>query len=103
MPLYIIFRNLIPFSTARVPSIKFLGPRSLLQHQPQSHQPNQKAKPTQQATTHKLTDLSQLPAMRIPSVRAVKLSQLEIDIVNSGGWVDESSKKVKPIKIVWFF
>ena len=100
MSLYLIFRNLTPFSSARVPSIKFLGPRSLLQHQPQSHQSNQKAKPAQQPTTQKLTDLSQLPAMRIPSVRGVALSQLEMDIVNSGGWVDESSKKVKPIKIV---
>jgi hypothetical protein len=37
--------------------------------------------------------------MKIPSVKGVRLSQLEMDIVNSGGWVDESVKKVKPIKI----
>ena len=46
-----------------------------------------------------MSDLSNLPAMRIPSVRGTLLDQLQIDIVNSGGFCDESSKKVKPIKV----
>jgi hypothetical protein len=100
MSLYLISRTINTFSTARVPSIKFLGPRSLLQHPSQSHQSNQKPKPVQQSTiAQKLNDLSHLPAMKIPSVRGVRLSQLEMDIVNAGGWMDESAKKVKPIKI----
>lgn len=37
--------------------------------------------------------------MKIPSVRGAQLNQFEMDIVNAGGYVDESSKKVKPIKI----
>ncbi len=90
------------FAAKYVPSIKFLGSRALLDKK-------EHPKPTSTQTVSKqnlvsqikLSNLSHLPGMRIPSVRGVLLSQFESEVVNSGGFCDESSKKVKAIRINW--
>lgn len=64
--------NIRSFASKRIPSIKFLGPRSLLKTV--THQKVESPKSTQ-TVSRTLSNLSDLPAMRIPSVRGASLSQ----------------------------
>ncbi len=86
---------------ARVPSIRFLGPRDQLKQH--SHAPPSSAaqKQTTHAQSHKasLTALKDGPALKALQDLEIGLEGWQIDAINSGGVIDLKYLKVKPISL----
>lgn len=80
---------------SRTPSIKFLGPRDLIQHEPvPASTPPQNA-----PIKHQFTPLNFGPPLSRPSVRSPALEQWQIDTINSGGVIESKPIKVKSIPL----
>lgn len=88
---------------ARVPSIRFLGPRDQIKHQPH-HTPAPSSahkQPTNHTNGHKvsLSVLKDGPALKPLRDLEIGLEGWQIDAINSGGVIDLKYQKVKPISL----
>jgi hypothetical protein len=87
---------------ARVPSIKFIGPRDQVQHNTpvHTHTPTAPAaKPTSSQSKVTQTVLSNGPALQRSTDLEINLEGWQIDAINSGGVIDLKYLKVKPISL----
>ena len=91
---------------ARVPSIKFLGPRDQIKQNHQNHNNHSPAqaphnpKPTHHHSRHTLSALSEGPALKPNKDLQINLESWQIDAINSGGVIDIKYQKVKPISLL---
>jgi hypothetical protein len=94
-------------SFCRVPSIKFLGPRDQIHHEPEVIKaPVTKAPVAASNVNPARPDVKQFfaplksgPGIVLPKVTPVRLEQWQIDIINSGGVSEAKTVKVKPISL----
>lgn len=86
---------------ARVPSIRFLGPRDQIKQQPQ-HTPAPSSthkQPTHHGHKVSLSALKDGPALKPMCDLEIGLEGWQIDAINSGGVIDLKYQKVKPISL----
>jgi hypothetical protein len=85
----------IAASFARVPSIRFIGPRDQVKHEV----PTPVAKPANTQPKITLGGLSDGPALKRSDDLEIKLENWQIDAINAGGVIDLRYLKVKPIPL----
>lgn len=88
------------FSSQRIPSIKFLGPRAdLPKHSqtPSSHPIS--ASPAVSASSQQSPSKIKGPGINRPSVNGALLTDVQIEAINMGGFIDGKYLKVKPIQL----
>jgi hypothetical protein len=89
-------------SFARVPSIRFLGPRDQLKQHPHAPPPPSVQKqPTTHVQSHKAsqTTLKDGPALKPLRDLEIGLEGWQIEAINNGGVIDLKYLKVKPISL----
>jgi len=94
----IAFTNKIIMNFAQyIPSIKFLGPRN--QIAPPLKQSSSNISASTSQSKLKLAPLKTGSPIKGPSIFNPKLEDWQIDIINTGGFIDPKQKKVKPISL----